>query len=195
MQTERRDEPKPPQGVESSYSETGKRSCDTAPGAKSENRLYSFTVYDLEGNTVRLDKYRGKAVLVVNIATQALMADKNMDQLQEIYDKYRDRVAILAFPSNQFGGEPGSNAEIKQYLKLKNITFEVFGKIDVNGDKADPLFVWLKSQEHGFISDDLKWNFTKFLVDPQGRPVNRYAPESPFDITKDIEKLVGAPSG
>jgi glutathione peroxidase-family protein len=96
---------------------------------------------------------------------------------------------ILAFPCNQFGGqEPGTNAEIKEFANGYNAQFALFSKIDVNGSKADPLYVFLKKAKKGTLTDSIKWNFTKFLCDKEGIPVKRYAPSTaPLDIVKDIE--------
>ena len=96
---------------------------------------------------------------------------------------------ILAFPCNQFGGqEPGSNEEIKKFAKGYDVKFDMFSKIDVNGANADPLYVFLKNAKHGTLTNNIKWNFTKFLCDKHGVPVKRYSPTTkPLDISKDIE--------
>ena len=97
---------------------------------------------------------------------------------------------ILAFPCNQFGGqEPGTDAEIKEFARGYHVKFDMFSKIDVNGPTADPLYVFLKNAKNGFLTNSIKWNFTKFLCDKHGVPVKRYAPTvAPLDIEKDIEK-------
>ena len=97
---------------------------------------------------------------------------------------------ILAFPCNQFGGqEPGTEREIKEFVSTYGVEFDMFGKIDVNGSNADPLYVFLKNAKHGTLTNNIKWNFTKFLCDRHGVPVKRYSPTtSPLDIVKDIEK-------
>ncbi|OQR70450.1 glutathione peroxidase-like [Tropilaelaps mercedesae] len=102
---------------------------------------------------------------------------------------------ILGFPCNQFGSqEPGTESEIKEFCSLKyNVTFDMFKKINVNGSEAVPLYVFLKSQQAGFLVNAIKWNFTKFLVDKQGRPVKRYSPQdNPASMAKDIEPLLAA---
>ena len=100
---------------------------------------------------------------------------------------------ILAFPCNQFGGqEPGTEDEIKEFVSGYGVEFDMFNKIDVNGSKADPLYVFLKNAKHGTLTNNIKWNFTKFLCDKHGVPVKRYSPTvSPLDIEKDIEKELG----
>jgi glutathione peroxidase-family protein len=109
-----------------------------------------------------------------------------------MYTKYNGQLAVLGFPCNQFGKqEPGCDIDIKEFVKKKGITFDMFAKVDVNGDKADPLYKYLKKVQGGTFGDAIKWNFSKFLVNREGKPVERYAPTtSPFDIQKDIDKLL-----
>jgi len=154
--------------------------------------IYEFTVKDIDGNNVSLEKYRGKVALIVNVASQWGFTAKNYSQLQEMYVKYDGKLAVLGFPCNQFGKqEPGCDIDIKEFAKKRGVTFDLFSKIDVNGDGADPLYKFLKKAKGGFFGDAIKWNFTKFLVDREGNPVERYAPTTaPVDICKDIDKLV-----
>jgi len=122
----------------------------------------------------------------------------NYAELKQLYEKYsRKGFEVLAFPCNQFGAqEPGTNAEIQAFAKSQGAKFPVFGKIEVNGDGAAPVYKWLKDELKeggllGFMGNDLKWNFSKFLVGPDGKPVKRYAPtDSPLSIEPDIVKLV-----
>ena len=109
-----------------------------------------------------------------------------------MYKKYNGDLAVLGFPCNQFGKqEPGCEVDIKEFVKKKGITFDMFSKVDVNGDKADPLYNFLKKAQGGWFGDALKWNFTKFLCDKEGKPQHRYAPTTaPIDICKDIDKLM-----
>jgi len=157
-----------------------------------ETSIYQFNANDIDGNDVSLEKYRGKVSLIVNVASQWGFTAKNYQQLQEMYVKYAGKLAILGFPCNQFGSqEPGCDIDIKEFAKKKGITFDMFAKIDVNGDTAHPLYKFLKNQQGGWFGDGIKWNFTKFLVDAAGKPVNRYAPTvAPVDIEKDIDKLI-----
>jgi len=121
----------------------------------------------------------------------------NYPQLQDLFVKYNGKLAVLAFPSNQFNQEPSSNSEIKEKLAKKEkpytygLTYDFFGKIDVNGDSAHPLYKFLKSQLGGWFGSSIKWNFTKFLVDANGKPVKRFAPtDAPVDLQGDIDKLI-----
>jgi glutathione peroxidase len=122
------------------------------------------------------------------------MFTKQYKELQELHDRYKDKgFAVLGFPSNQFGEqEPGTNHEIEQFCEINyRITFPMFAKIHVKGPDAHPLFQFLTTQTSGLLTRDIKWNFTKFLVDRHGTAVRRYAPvTSPGKIAKDIENLL-----
>jgi len=110
-----------------------------------------------------------------------------------LYDKYRDAgLRILAFPCNQFGNqESGSEEQIKQFIKSKNVEFDAFSKINVNGNDAHPLYKYLKAKQGGFMMSAIKWNFSKFLVNKEGQPVKRYSPTTdPLDCEKDIIELL-----
>lgn len=156
--------------------------------------MYDFTVKDLDDNEVSLKKYEGHPVLIVNVATYCGLTKANYKQLNEMYDKFKDRgLKILGFPCNQFNNqEPGCSVDIKEFLVKNKVEWDVFAKIDVNGDSADPLYKWLKSKQGGFMGmDGIKWNFSKFLIGKDGIPVNRYAPTTePHSIEKDIEALI-----
>lgn len=109
----------------------------------------------------------------------------------ELHNRYSEQgLRVLAFPCNQFGGqEPGSNQEIKKYAARHGVLFDMFSKIDVNGAGAHPLYVYLKSQQHGAITDSIKWNFSKFLCNRAGKPVKRYGPSTdPLSCEDDIKK-------
>jgi len=163
---------------------------------KSAASIYEFAAKDIDGNQVSLDKYRGHVVLIVNVPSQWGFTDKNYKQLQELHTKYAESAGlrILAFPSNQFGNqEPGTDAEIKEFATGKyGAQFDLFSKINVNGNDAHPLWKYLKSKQAGFLFDAIKWNFTKFLVNKQGIPVARYAPnQEPMSFEKDIIRELG----
>uniref|UniRef100_A0A913XGN7 Glutathione peroxidase n=1 Tax=Exaiptasia diaphana TaxID=2652724 RepID=A0A913XGN7_EXADI len=165
--------------------------CRTAMAQASNTSIYDFEVKDIDGNAVPLEKYKGFVTLIVNVASKCGFTKKNYTQLQELHQKYAEKgLRILAFPCNQFGSqEPGSNEEIKEFAKGYGAEFDLFSKIDVNGSNADPLWVYLKKAKKGTLTDNIKWNFTKFLCDKEGVPVKRYAPSTaPADIVKDIEK-------
>jgi len=161
---------------------------------KNAKSIYEFDVKDIDGNDVSLDKYKGKVCLVVNVASKWGFTNKNYTQLQALHAKLAEKgLAILAFPCNQFGSqEPGTNEEIKKFVQDNfGVQFDMFDKINVNGNQADPLFKYLKKMQKGTLGDFIKWNFSKFLVDRNGIPVKRYAPNTePFSIEKDIENYL-----
>lgn len=156
--------------------------------------IYDYVVKDQRGADVSLGDYRGKVLLIVNTATKCGFTPQ-YEGLEALYKKYKDAgFEILDFPCNQFLGQaPGSNEEIHSFCTLKyNISFKQFGKIDVNGDKADPLYKYLKEEQKGVGSNKIKWNFTKFLVDKEGKVVKRFAPTTkPEAIDEEIKKLIG----
>ncbi|OEL27742.1 putative glutathione peroxidase 2 [Dichanthelium oligosanthes] len=160
--------------------------------------IYDIAVKDITGNDVKLSEYAGKVLLIVNVASQCGLTNSNYKELNVLYNKYRQKgLEILAFPCNQFAGqEPGSNEDIQETVCTRfKAEFPIFDKIDVNGKDAAPLFKYLKSQKGGFLGDGIKWNFTKFLVDKDGKIVVRYAPTtSPLKIENDIQKLLGTAS-
>ena len=158
---------------------------------KNAKTIYELKVTDIDGNQVGLDKYKGHPLLVVNVASNCSLTKDNYKQLNELYEKYENNgLKILGFPSNQFNGqEPACDVDIKEFAKKKGVQFDMFAKIDVNGDSADPLYKWLKTKQGGFLGfDGIKWNFTKFLVNKEGIPIKRYAPTvQPKDIESDLK--------
>ncbi|KAH8297646.1 hypothetical protein KR054_004745 [Drosophila jambulina] len=162
---------------------------------KNAASIYEFTVKDTHGNDVSLDKYKGKVVLVVNIASKCGLTKNNYQKLTDLKEKYGESgLVILNFPCNQFGSqmpEADGEAMVCHLRDSKADIGEVFAKVDVNGDNAAPLYKYLKAKQTGTLGSGIKWNFTKFLVNKEGVPVNRYAPTTdPMDIAKDIEKLL-----
>ena len=155
--------------------------------------LYDFTVKNAKNEDVSLRDYAGRVVLVVNTATRCGFTPQYAG-LQKLYDRFRsDGFRILDFPSNQFAGQaPGSNEEIHSFCTLNyHITFPQFAKIDVNGPDAAPLYQWLRAQKPGLFGGSIKWNFTKFLVDGEGKVVRRYGPATkPETIERDVERLL-----
>ncbi|SHO52568.1 glutathione peroxidase [Desulfopila aestuarii] len=156
--------------------------------------LYRFDVETIDGKHVNLGLYKNKTLLIVNVASKCGFTSQ-YDGLEELYKKYADRgLVILGFPCNQFGSqEPGSESEILDICRLNyGVTFPLFAKIEVNGDRAHPLFVYLKRTCPGlFGSEKIKWNFTKFLVDPAGKVVKRFAPTtSPAQLEQEILPLL-----
>uniref|UniRef100_A0A1J3CW40 Glutathione peroxidase n=1 Tax=Noccaea caerulescens TaxID=107243 RepID=A0A1J3CW40_NOCCA len=157
--------------------------------------IYDFTVKDAKGNDVDLSTYKGKVLLIVNVASQCGLTNSNYTELAQLYQKYKDHgFEILAFPCNQFGSqEPGTNEEILEFACTRfKAEYPIFDKVDVNGDKAAPIYKFLKSSKGGLFGDGIKWNFAKFLIDKDGNVVDRYAPTtSPLSIEKDLKKLLG----
>jgi glutathione peroxidase len=156
--------------------------------------VHDFTVNDIHGKPVPLERYNGEVLLIVNVASQCGFTPqyKGLEALQH---KYHDRgFEVLGFPCNQFGAqEPGSESEIAQFCEVNyGVTFPLFAKLDVNGDNAAPLYRHLKTAKKGLLGTEaIKWNFTKFLVDRQGAVVARFAPnDTPESIASDIEKLL-----
>ncbi|XP_076925426.1 putative phospholipid hydroperoxide glutathione peroxidase [Bidens hawaiensis] len=159
---------------------------------QSKQSVHDFTVKDAKGQEVDLSKYKGKVLLIVNVAPQCGFTNSNYPELTTLYQKYKDQgLEILGFPSNQFNGqEPGSNEEIQEFVCTRfKAEYPVFAKVDVNGKNAEPLYDFLKSSKGGFLGDSIKWNFTKFLVDKDGKVVDRYAPTTtPLSI--ELKKAV-----
>ncbi|XP_021895356.1 probable glutathione peroxidase 8 isoform X1 [Carica papaya] len=150
---------------------------------------------DAKGNYVQLSTYRGKVLLVVNVASKCGMTNSNYSELNQLYEKYKDQgLEILAFPCNQFGEEePGTNNQIVEFVCTRfKSEFPIFEKIEVNGNNASPLYKFLKSGKWGIFGDDIQWNFAKFLVNRDGKVVDRYYPTtSPLSLEHDIKKLLG----
>lgn len=157
---------------------------------------YDFSANSLAGQRADLAACKGKVLLIVNTASRCGFTPQYKG-LQELYEAFHDRgLEILGFPCNQFGGqEPGGSDDIAQFCERNyGVTFPLFEKVDVNGDGAHPLFKWLKNEAPGILgTKDIKWNFTKFLVDRNGKVAERYAPTTrPDAIRADIETLLAA---
>lgn len=155
--------------------------------------IYDYVVKDRKGNDVKLSDYKGKVLLIVNTATGCGFTPQ-YEGLENLYKKYKSKgFEILDFPCNQFGNQaPGSNDEINEFCTLKyHTTFPRFAKIDVNGKNEDPLYTYLKSQKKGLLNKNIKWNFTKFLVDKEGNVVDRFdSMTTPEKIDSKIEELL-----
>jgi glutathione peroxidase len=151
--------------------------------------IHDFTVTDIDGKPRSLGEWRGKTLLVVNVASQCGFTPQ-YEGLEALWREQRELgLVVLGFPCDQFGHqEPGSEAEIKDFCSTRfDVTFPMFAKVEVNGEHAAPLYQWLKSQAKGILgSEAIKWNFTKFLVDGDGQVVRRYAPtDTPQKIGRD----------
>ncbi|MCT1755478.1 glutathione peroxidase [Staphylococcus haemolyticus] len=155
--------------------------------------VYDFVVQKSNGEDYKLEEYKGKVMLIVNTASECGFTPQ-FEGLQALYEKYKDQgFVILGFPCNQFGGqEPGSGAEANQNCKINyGVTFPIHEKVDVKGENQHPLFRYLTDAAKGMLSEKIKWNFTKFLVDRDGNVVSRFSPQKkPAQIEKDIEKLL-----
>ncbi len=158
------------------------------------NSIYDIDLVTLDGKPESMAVYRGKVLLIVNTASRCGFTPQ-YQELQKLHERYADRgLRVLGFPCNQFGQqEPGSAEEISQFCeKNYGVSFPMFEKVDVNGPKAHPLYKHLKAEKSGLFNRNIKWNFTKFLVDAQGEVVKRYAPQkTPQSIASDLEKLLG----
>ncbi|KAK4266503.1 hypothetical protein QN277_027410 [Acacia crassicarpa] len=161
-----------------------------------QQSIYDFTVKDIRQNDVSLNKYSGKVLLIVNVASHCGLTETNYRELNALYEKYKDQgFEILAFPCNQFGKqEPGTNEQIEEAACTRfKAEFPIFDKIAVNGKEASPLYKFLKKQKKGIFGDGIKWNFTKFLINKEGKVVGRYAPTTaPMKIEKTIQSLLNS---
>lgn len=155
--------------------------------------VYDFNVKSISGEEKNLKDYEGKVLLIVNTASECGFTPQYKG-LQELYDEVGNKkFEILGFPCNQFGGQdPGSNEDIASFCSRNyGVTFPMFSKVDVKGENAHPLFKYLTHEQKGLLTEDIKWNFTKFLVDKSGKVVDRFSPQKePAKLKKDIEKLL-----
>jgi glutathione peroxidase len=158
-----------------------------------ENSFYGFSAKSLQGKEVSMEEFRGSVVLVVNTASKCGFTPQ-YEGLEVLHRKYAGQgLVILGFPCNQFGGqEPGTEKEIAEGCLINyGVSFRMFSKIDVNGENAHPLFVYLRKKLPGFLGSSIKWNFTKFLIDRNGKPVKRYSPQTePIKTEPDIQRLL-----
>jgi len=162
---------------------------------KTASSIFDFEAQMLLGDdVVPLSKYKGNVTLIVNVASKWGLTEKNYKELNELHTKYSVAgLRILAFPCNQFGNqEPAEGEELMQFMRDHNVEFDVFDKINVNGDDAHPLWKYLKSKQGGgLLGSFIKWNFSKFLCNKNGIPVKRYAPTTgPLECEKDIIGLL-----
>jgi glutathione peroxidase len=156
--------------------------------------IYDFNVKTIDGKEISMSQYKGKVLLIVNVASKCGFTNQ-YEGLEKLFAKYKDKdFMVLGFPSNQFGGqEPGTNEEIKQFCSLTyEVKFDMFSKVDVNGENQAPIYKFLKEQKAGILgTEDIKWNFTKFLVDKNGKVIDRYgSATSPSSIEADILPLL-----
>lgn len=155
--------------------------------------IYDYEVKRTNGEQESLAKYKGKPMIIVNTASKCGFTPQ-FEDLEKLYETYKDQgLQILGFPSGQFGDQEFDNQnEIMEFCQMNyGVTFPMYAKVDVKGDTADPLFKYLTSEQKGMLTEDIKWNFTKFLIDREGNVVKRYAPQtSPIKMEKDIQNLL-----
>jgi glutathione peroxidase len=150
--------------------------------------FYKFSAKSIQGKEINMEVYKGKPVLIVNTASKCGLTPQ-YEGLEKLNQKYKDKgLVILGFPCNQFGNqEPGDEKSISEGCLVNyGVTFQMFSKIEVNGENAHPLYRYLKKELRGFPGSRIKWNFTKFLIDPSGNPVKRF---SPTTLPEKIEKF------
>ncbi|WP_025783625.1 glutathione peroxidase [Sporosarcina sp. D27] len=155
--------------------------------------VYEFTVQKPDGTEQSLSEFEGKPLLIVNTASKCGFV-KQFDELQEVYEMYKDQgLTVLGFPSDNFNNQEfDSSHEAEEFCRMNfGVSFPMFAKVNVKGDRAEPLFQFLSSQKKGMLTEGIKWNFTKFLVDRQGNVVDRFAPQTgPLKMKDAIEKLI-----
>ena len=161
---------------------------------ESVQTIYDIQAKRIDGKAADLSEFRGKTLLIVNVASKCGFTGQ-YDGLEALYKKYKDKnFEILGFPCNQFGGqEPGSDADVKSFCSLTfGVSFPLFSKVDVNGPNAHPLYQFLKAKAPGILgTEQIKWNFTKFLVSKTGEVLERYAPTTaPGNIEQDLAKVL-----
>jgi glutathione peroxidase len=154
---------------------------------------YDFSAKNLQGKEVNLSEYKGKFMLIVNVASKCGFTPQYTG-LEDLYKNMSKDLVVLGFPCNQFGAqEPGAASEIESFCQVNyGVSFPMFSKIDVNGAEAHPLYQFLKGEKPGLLGTEaIKWNFTKFLVNREGQVIKRYAPtDTPEKIKTDIQKLI-----
>ncbi|BDD03066.1 glutathione peroxidase [Aureibacter tunicatorum] len=156
-----------------------------------ENNFYEFEATDIKGEKIPMSNFKGKTVMIVNTASKCGLTPQ-FEGLEAIHQKYKDKeLVILGFPCNQFGNqEPGGKEDIEEVCRINyGVTFPMFAKIDVNGENAHPIFKYLKNELPGLLGKRIKWNFTKFIVGPNGKPMKRFSPTTkPKAIDSFLEK-------
>jgi glutathione peroxidase len=152
--------------------------------------VYDFTLPSIDGKPAPLSDYKGKVILMVNVASRCGFTPQ-YSALEAVYEKYKDQgFVILGFPANNFGQqEPGTNAEIKKFCSTKySVSFPLYAKVSVKGDDTTPLYQYLTTKANPAVAGEIKWNFTKFLVDRNGNVVQRFEP----DVTPDSPEVLAA---
>ena len=160
---------------------------------KMKDTIYNHEAVSIQGRKIKMEEYRGSVILVVNTASKCGLTPQYTG-LEKLYAKYKDKgLVVLGFPCNQFGNqEPGTEKEISENCLINyGVSFQMFSKVEVNGENTHPLFKYLKSSLKGLFGSKVKWNFTKFLINKEGKPIKRFAPiTKPEKLEKEIEKLL-----
>ena len=157
-----------------------------------EPNIYSINFQDSKESEKNLEEYKGKYILIVNVASKCGLTPQ-YEGLRQIQDSYEKDLQVIGFPCNQFmGQEPGTDEEIQTFCKTKyDVNFPVMKKIEVNGSNTHPLYEYLKSEKNGILTDAIKWNFTKFLVDRDGNVIKRYSPQTePSEIEEELKDII-----
>lgn len=158
-----------------------------------KNQFYQFSAKSLQGSEVKMENFKGKAILVVNTASKCGLTPQ-YEGLEELYKKYKDKgLVILGFPCNQFGNqESGDEKSISEGCLINyGVSFPMFAKVNVNGESAHPIYKYLKKELNGTFGNNVKWNFTKFLIDTNGKPLKRFSPlTKPQKIEKHIISML-----
>lgn len=156
--------------------------------------IYDFKALTGKGRELHFKDFEGKVLLIVNTASKCGFTPQ-FEGLEKLNRKYKDRgLVVIGFPCNQFGHQdPGTDSEINSFCQINyGVSFQIMKKIDVNGNNADPIFKYLKKEAGGFLTDAIKWNFTKFLVSRDGKTIRRFSPiTTPDKLEKDIEEMLG----
>ena len=157
-----------------------------------EPNIYSINFQDSKEVEKNLEQYKGKYILIVNVASKCGLTPQ-YEGLKQIQDSYEKDLQVIGFPCNQFmGQEPGTDEEIQTFCKTKyDVNFPVMKKIEVNGSNTHPLYEYLKSEKTGILTEAIKWNFTKFLVDRDGNVIKRYSPQTePSEIEEELKDII-----
>jgi len=157
-----------------------------------EPNIYSINFQDSKESEKNLEEYKGKYILIVNVASKCGLTPQ-YEGLKQIQDLYEKDLQVIGFPCNQFmGQEPGTDEEIQTFCKTKyDVNFPVMKKIEVNGSNTHPLYGYLKSEKTGILTEGIKWNFTKFLVDRDGNVIKRYSPQTePSEIEEELKDII-----
>jgi len=157
-----------------------------------ETNIYSINFQDSKEAEKNLEEYKGKYILIVNVASKCGLTPQ-YEGLKQIQDSYEKDLQVIGFPCNQFmGQEPGTDEEIQTFCKTKyDVNFPVMKKIEVNGSNTHPLYEYLKSEKTGILTEAIKWNFTKFLVDRDGNVIKRYSPQTePSEIEEELKDII-----